>query len=343
VAAACGGAQSSDITSSDSGADGTASEGGSGSSGGGGDAMHGGEGSTPQDGGAPEGGVAPCPPPADPSKASLCLMLAPEDIAFTGDPRFDGKGWVGVQVFDSAFPDSPDGGSKPALATAVLPAGAPDAGTIDLSQGVPMVPFDGLPDTVYVRAIFIDNPAPTGAIAAGTWIAGYDLSNGIQNKLPLYAQTLTRGSGTSITLHLVALRELIVTMNRSVAPAGNGEGPATFAATPDQVPTASSKLFGLGNSACARVDGTNQAQVSGFVVGKGPYYVLGALDDFGLADGGGGIPPGSLVSLELAGGGYQIPAANLLTYPANAYRVSQTISLGLVVPGAPANDTVSCP
>ena len=41
--------------------------------------------------------------------------------------------------------------------------------------------------------------------------------------------------------------------------------------------------------------------------------------------------------------GLQIPAADQLTYAPTAYRVSQTISLDLVLPGAPATDGVSCP
>ncbi len=358
---ACGGAESSAIVGGDSGSDSTATEGGaagssssggssgagsssSGSSGSGGSTSSGGSGSSGSSSGGVEAGPPACAPPTDPSKAALCVTLAPETIAFTGDARFDGKGWLIAQVFDSQFPDYPDGGSKPALATTVLPAGAPDAGVLDLSQGIPVLRFDDLPDKVYARAIFVDDPAPpAGTIAAGTWLAGYDLTGGIQNQLPLAPQTLTPGSGTAVTLPLVALRELIVTMDRGVTPAGNGEGPATFAATPDQVPSSSSHILGIGQSACARVDGTNQAQVSGFVIGKGPYYVAGDLDDFGSGDGG-NLPPGSLVDLEANGaGGYRIPAADQLTYPANAYRVSQTITLGLVIPGAPATDTVSCP
>jgi hypothetical protein len=203
--------------------------------------------------------------------------------------------------------------------------------------------FDWLTSTVYARAVFVDDPAPAPQIGASTWLAGYDLSAGFQTQTPLVARTLPAGVGTSLSIDLVALREMIVTMNRSVTPAGNGEGPATALATPDQAPGSASPLFGLANNACARVDGTNTAQVPGFVIGTGPYFIAGVLDDFGLADSGVSLPPGALTSLQAADGGYVLPAANKMTYDPKAYRVSQTITLNVVIPGAPATDTVSCP
>ena len=142
---------------------------------------------------------------------------------------------------------------------------------------------------------------------------------------------------------MTALRELVVTMDRGVMPAGNGEGPATFIVTNTPTPGAGAPLFGVGQNPCARVDGTNEAVVSGFVFGDGPYYTAGILDDFGLADGGVSLPPGALTSLQVSNGGVQIPPADQLTYAPKAYRVSQTISLDVVLPNAPATDTVSCP
>jgi hypothetical protein len=267
--------------------------------------------------------------------------VVPEAIAFTADPAFDGKGYLVAQVFDTPLPDAPDGGEVPSLAAQTF--GEPDAGTVDLSQPLPAIRFDGLPATVYTRMVFVDGPTPTGSIGAGTWLAGYNLADGLGGQPPLVAQALTVGMGTSVTMTLSALRELVVTMTRTVAPAGNGEGPATFVATTDQVPASGSPLFGAGQSTCARVDGTNMAQVSGFVIGTGPYYVAGILDDFGLADGGIALPPGALVSLQQTNGTLQIPAADQLTYPPTAYRVTQTVALDLVLPGAPATDGVTCP
>jgi hypothetical protein len=336
--AACGGATSSSLTGVDSGgADGTTEAGLDGSSGGDVTSTDGGDG-----GMATETGT-PCAAPGDPTKSAMCLTIVPESITFTSDPKFDGKGWLVAQVFDTATPTLSDGGEVPALATMELPPGGQDAGSIDLSQPIQVLRFDGLPATVYTRVVFLDDPAPNPQIGASTWLAGFDFSKGLLNDTPLVAESLPTGAGTNVSLHMIALREMTITMNRTVTPAGNGEGPATVVATPDQVPTSTSALFGVGENACARVDGTNTAQVTGFVFGKGPYYIAGQLDDFGLGDGGVSLPPGALVSLDLIDGGYELPAADLMTYAPTAYRVSQTISLNLVVPGAPGTDTVSCP
>jgi len=341
---ACGGATASSITGSgnDSGAEGGGGDTGTGPDGtSGGDATQGGDASDA--GSSGETGPA-CAPPTDPTKSALCLTVIPEDIAFTSDPKFDGKGWLVAQVFDTSLPGLPDGGELPAIASLELPAGGPDAGpAVDLSQPVPVLRFDGLPATVYARAIFVDDPAPTPVVGASTWLAGYDLSKGLLNQTPLVAQSLPAGTGTSVSLHLAALREMSVTLDRTVTPAGNGEGPATVIATPDQAPSSNSSLFGLANNPCVRVDGTNTGLVTGFVIGKGPYYVIGVLDDFGTGDAGVSLPPGALVSVVPTDAGLQIPASDQMTYAANAYRVSQTIALDLVLPGAPKTDTVSCP
>ena len=335
--AACGGATASSLTGAGDG-------GPDGSSGSGLDGASGGDVTSGDDGGTSAETGTPCSPPSDPTQSALCLTVVPENIAFTSDPNFDGKGFLVAQVFDTATPDLPDGGELPALVTVELPAGGPDAGsTLNLSKPIPTMRFDGLPSTVYARAVFVDSTAPDPQVGAGTWLAGYDLSSGLLTVTPLVAQSLPQGAGTNVSLDLVALREMTITMTRTVTPAGNGEGPATVVATPDQVPTSTSTLFGLATSPCARVDGSNSAQLTGFVIGKGPYYVVGQLDDFGLGDGGVSLPPGALDSLELAGAGYEIPAADQMTYAPTAYQVSHTIALDMLVPGAPETDTVSCP
>ena len=337
--AACGGATSSSITGGDSGGADATTEAGPVDGASGGDVVI----DQSSDGGTEAETGTPCAPPGDTSKSAMCLTILPEDIAFTSDPKFDGKGWLVAQVFDTATPSLPDGGELPALATMELPPGGPDAGQIDLSQPIQVLRFDGLPSTVYTRVVFLDDPAPNPQIGASTWLAGFDFSKGLLTNTPLVSESLPQGAGTDVSLHLIALREMTVTLNRTVTPAGNGEGPATVVATPDQVPSSTSQLFGVGSNPCARVDGNNTAEVTGFVFGKGPYYIASQLDDFGLGDGGVSLPPGALVSLELVDGGYELPSADLMTYSPTAYRVSQTISLDLLVPGAPATDGVSCP
>jgi hypothetical protein len=343
VLSACGGATSSNLNGGDSG-----TEAGTGDSAAaqdgttGNDAAQGGDASDA--GTVGETGPA-CAPPTDPTKSAMCLTLQPEDITFTSDPKFDGKGWLIAQVFDTALPGLPDGGELPAIATMEVPAGGPDAGpAVDLSQPLAVLRFDGLPTTAYARAVFVDDPAPVATIEASTWLAGYDLSQGLVDQLPILAQSLPKGAGTSVSLNLMALRQMNVTLNRTVAPAGNAEGPATVVATTTQVPASDSPFFGIATSSCARVDGANTALTTGFVIGKGPYYVVGLLDDFGTADAGVSLAPGALTSLVVVdGGALQIPSADEMTYPSTAYQVSQTISLDLVIPGAPNKDNVSCP
>jgi hypothetical protein len=334
---ACGGATAGNLA----GGGDASTEGGPGGGGAGGPEA----GTTPTGdaGGPTTGNPPPCDPPSDPTKAALCIAVTPEAITFTSDPGFDGKGWLIAQLFATPLPDAPDGGEVPSLAAQT--EGAPDAGAVDLSQPVPVLRFDGLPApaTVYPRVLFEDDPNAGGSLGPGAWLGGYDLAAGLAAPAPLVAQTLTAGSSTSIAMQLSALRELVVTMTRSVPAAGNGEGPATFVATTGQDLANDLPLFGAGQSPCARVDGTNQAQVRGFVIGAGPYSVVGVLDDFGTGDGGAGLPPGALTSLQPANGTFVIPAADQLTYDPTAYRVAQTLALDAVLPGAPATDGVSCP
>jgi hypothetical protein len=88
--------------------------------------------------------------------------------------------------------------------------------------------------------------------------------------------------------------------------------------------------------------GATPATLTGFVIGRGPHYLTGTLDDF---DGGGVVPPGSLISIESAlDGGFTLPAANQLTYPPNAYQVTHAVSLNLAITPKPTPiDTVVCP
>ena len=299
----------------------------------------------PLDTGASDAGEA-CAPPIDPAKSAICLTLSPEAIAFMSDPALDGKGYLVAQAFGVAVPDLGDGGSVAALATVVLPGGdaGVDAGPVDLSHSLPVVRFDGLPQTAFVRAIFVDDPGPAAGLHAGDWLAGYDMSAGIYKGVPLAPQALTAGEGTAVTLNLVALRKMTITLGRTAALEGNGQGPATVLAASQQNLGAGAHLFGLGTAPCANVSGTLTADVAGFVFGQGPYFVTGVLDDFGASDGGAFFAAGSLSSLEVtADGGAQIPAANALSYAPTAYAVTKTIALGFVGPGDAGTDGVTCP
>lgn len=286
--------------------------------------------------------AAPCAPPTDRTKSSLCIHVSPEAIQFLANADFDGKGFMVIDVHDVANPDAPDGAPLPALETATLPSldAGPDAGEFDLSTPVPTIRFDGLPATVYPRVIFVDARGTTKP-QAGWWLGGYDLTNGLGQTALLKPITLTPGSGTTISIDLTALRRLHITLSRSTTPVGNAQGPATVVAVADQMPTSSTKIFGLAFNPCAKLNGTSVAEVNGLVLGKGPYYAFSQLDDY---DAGGFLKPGSLTSLVLVDGGLQNPTATQLNYAANAYVVSHTVDLVTTVPAPEAGtDTVVCP
>jgi len=162
--AACGGSTSS-IAPGDGGArDGISSADGPTGSEGGDAASTDSSASVDADGGSAVEAGPPCAAPTDPSKSALCLDVVPETIAFTSDPRFDGKGLMVAEVFDTNIPDLPDGGSVTPLAAVSLPG---DGGTLDLSQPIPPIRFDGLPTAVYARVLFTDNPQPNAQVGAG--------------------------------------------------------------------------------------------------------------------------------------------------------------------------------
>jgi hypothetical protein len=284
-----------------------------------------------------------CPPPSDPTKASLCISATPETIAFVpNDPNLDGKGILAIDVYSMATPDT-DGGASAPLASQLFPSQDAGAGAeFDLSTPIPMVRFEVAPGTVYPRVVFVDSRT-FNAVGAGWWLGNYDLSNGLVKNTPLQPVTLTAGAGTSVAISLTALRRFHVVLTRSATPTGNGQGPATVVAIPDSVPHAGTTVYGIATNPCAKLTGNLSAEANGFVFGKGPYYGVAVLDDFGI--GGGGLAPGSLTSLAFADGGVTSPPGTQLTYAPNAYLVTQTLDLDLALPKPPdaGVDPVSCP
>jgi hypothetical protein len=297
-----------------------------------------------QDGGTGPGegpSPTPCAAPSDPTKAALCITVAPEAIQFVAsNPDFDGKGLLVAEVFDTQFPNLADGGTAVPLQS-VEYSGAMN---IDLSQTLPVIRFDGLPvETVFPTIVFSDVATPTSDLQAGYWIGGYDLSNGILNSTPVKSVTLQQGSGTGVTIDLVALRGLTVNLTLGTTLTGNGQGPATIIATTTETPMNGSPLFGAGQSSCVSVAGNTPAAVTGFVIGKGPYYAAAVVAQFGPLDAGVSLPPGALTSLVEANSGIMIPPADMLSYPATAYMITGSLTLGFVVPGSPGSQTFTCP
>jgi hypothetical protein len=301
-----------------------------------------------QDGGTGPGegpSPTPCAAPSDPTKAALCITVAPEAIQFVAsNPDFDGKGLLVAEVFDTQFPNLADGGTAVPLQS-VEYSGAMN---IDLSQTLPVIRFDGLPvETVFPTIVFSDVATPTSDLQAGYLIGGYDLSNGILNSTPVKSVTLQQGSGTGVTIDLVALRGLTVNLTLGTTLTGNGQGPATIIATTTETPMNGSPLFGAGQSSCVSVAGNTPAAVTGFVIGKGPYYAAAVVAQFGPLDAGVSLPPGALTSLVEANSGIMIPPADMLSYPASypatAYMITGSLTLGFVVPGSPGSQTFTCP
>jgi len=307
--------------------------------------------------GAPEAAAdagPTCAPPSNPGQAALCVTLTPELIDFLADPAFDGKGVLVVQVFSRAHPDD-DAGDASLAGPLVFPAldgGAADAGAglVDLSQPIPQIRFDGLPaTTVYVRALFVDDPSTIGSgqIQAGWWIGGLDFKNGL-DKAPLRPLTLTAAQGTVDPLGLVAFRKLTtsVSLAPGVVPTGNGQGPITTVVVDTATPGAGDggvRLFGSGSLKCGNVSdsGPGDAAVVGFVVGPGPYWQAASLDDYGV---GTSFPPGALISLTVNdAGALVVPAADMLTYPAAAYQVASSVALKLALPWDGGSDMTTCP
>jgi hypothetical protein len=311
------------------------------------------QGGTGSDGGSTVDGTAvdatpppPCAPPTDPTKAALCIQVSHEKIDFVpNDPRLDGKGVVIAQVFAAPNPGYPDGGEMPALATATIPGldGGLDASAEwDLTTDIPVIRFDGLePGTAYPRVFFIDNQ--TQVLAAGWWVAGLDLSQGLKDGLPLGATTLVKGQGTVAAMKLTALRGLFIALDRTVDPAGDGQGVATVIAYDvNNPPAVGAKAFGIAQGCANLTQADGAAPIYGLLVGTGPYYLGASLDDYGVAEAG--SLAGALVSLTAGpDGGAVIPAENLVMYPPASYVVGKVIVLNTVLPKPSGADKSSCP
>ncbi len=290
------------------------------------------------DAGLPDAGA--CAPPADPSKAALCVKITPEAVHFlASDPHFDGKGILLVTVHSLPFPDGGDPSLAPAVVLPDLDGGA-DA-SLDLSQPVPEVRIDGLPPTtVYPQAVFVDDPSVgLKDPVPGWWLGGYDLTHGLQGA-PLEGVSLTAGASATVTMDLRALRALLIRVSASVPPAGNGQGPLSVLVLDSNVvgDDAGTRAWGFGTAACANVLADGGATAIGFFIGSGPYFTLPVLDDFGLGD---TFPAGAMTSLD-RDAGLTVPAANEFD-AGNAYVVTQTVQLNFVN-AAPdgAVDDASC-
>lgn len=285
----------------------------------------------------------PCAPPTDPTKAALCIDLIPETMKFEAASDFDGRGVLFVGAYGTAQPDNDAGGVAPLSSVSIPSAdGGVDGGAEADLRSLPEIRFDALDrDKVFVRAGFVDG-AVRAQPEAGWWFGGVDLSKGVKANLPIQGIDVKRGAGTRVAMPLTALRRLVVTVTRVVAPVGNAQGPLSIAVVDKDTVGASADLFGAATSDCANLSAPGASvKVPGFVVGKGPYFLLPVLDDYGV---GTPLPAGGLTSLDTSGATPKVPAANKVTFAADAYGVAHSVSLTTAVPRAAGPpDALTCP
>jgi hypothetical protein len=256
----------------------------------------------------------------------VCVTLVPESVTAEADPALDKKGVLAIQIFDTPNPPEKNA-SQVALAERIVPA---NPGTAEVAlEAIPMQRLVAtLPAVVYVRALFIDNPAlldPGTPFNWGAWVGGLNTNDGLEDKEPLLAVKLGVGEGNPVSLPLAALRKLTVTVHTTAKPVGDGQGPLV-AFVLNQNDPRNAPAFGLAQAACADVS-HGDVTLTGFVIGEGPYYVTGRLNDLGLKGDG---PPGTLAALVKNGSGFTIPQK--LPIAKGDYTPSATIDLSYVVP-----------
>jgi hypothetical protein len=233
-------------------------------------------------------------------------------------------------VFD--YPDPPDNASDYIAQQLIPDPNGGGVGAVAVTE-LPVIRFDDLPSRVYVKSIFLDNPALNG----GVWLGGYDLSNGFVTGLPLTAVDLTPGSASSVDQHLWATRLVRVSMKLAtgVTPDDDGIGPAGIGLYDSATPPSNAAAFGFGSAPCVDVSGGNTATVDAVVVGTGDFWISAAVNDFNQTDVWGA---GSIVSLS----GTQLPGANRI-HVSTQYRILQAVQLTTVLPtGAPPPQPYTC-
>ena len=314
---------------------------GPGSGEGGGGGGEGGSGGGEGGSGGSAGDLGDCAPPSDPSRAALCLTLEPESIQFETprETRLDGRGILAVQVFDTPTPDGPAAPKTSRRSSSYLIRRGTDGGVPvpfppdqALVTGLPAFRLDNLPPTAYVRAIFADNidtlrfNRPTW----GTWLGGYDLSAGPIDTPPIQTVEIPAGTGRSIRMPLVAVRRLRATLSlaSSVTPLDDGEGPAWALAVRTATPREDEPIHGGAIVPCARVGAGSSPTLEGMLVGSGTFYLAAGVDDYNL---GGTIPPGGLLSVNVNGSMFTLPAATRLDVAPNAYTVDATVPLNFLL------------
>jgi hypothetical protein len=316
------------VTGGAGGAAGTATGGSAGAAtGGSAGTVTGGSPGTGGSGGAPPG----CAAPTGPNETAICLTLDPEIMTFQDDPRLDGSGVLRVEMF--AIDDPPEEAEAIALYHAIFPSDAETGGEISLNAlPSPRIALPDVPSTVYFRVAFVDNPEvfTLGGFVPGTWVGGVDFSGGVAEDMKLSPVSVTPGAANEVTVGLSAVRGLLVTVDASATPVGDGEGPLAIMVTNSPDPAAQPSMFGIGINPCANVADMPFVQIVPMIGPPGTYYVTGALNDLG----GPWEPPGPgmlvAMDVDLQAGMASIP--HVLTLAQGDYTPTVSIDLSFAVP-----------
>jgi hypothetical protein len=355
ASAGTGGSSGSGGSAGTAGSGGSAGTAGSGGADGGDGAAgtSGAAGDSGTDGG--DGGLAPCPGPSTAGMGKICLYLNPEVITPQIATDLDGQGQLYVFLYRDAaatqfvtpipiiYPPPTDGG---------LP---PQTDVYDL----PMVPIDNIPSdltTIYIRAIFADNPAwrPQLGLSHGIFVGGVQLAQGLNTPPPLAAVAVTPGAGRNHTMFMTAMRKLTTQVYRypGIPAPGNGQGPLVVGLFKTDDARGAPAQGGF-RATCVNSNNyplpTSDAAppapgypVTAYFFGSGQFWVGAQIDDYGL---GQNPSSGALVSVVLNDAGVErLPPNQRIQVAEGQYSTTlPAIVLTGVVPDAPASDNVSCP
>ena len=308
------------------------------------------------DGGAPDanldGSKTPaCGAPADAGAAKLCLTWDPEPITATADPRLDLKGTLIVQAFDT---DDPSPTTVPLFNTMYPPLQGGQPQDADLAT-LPEIDVDGLPETVYLRVLFVDNKmwfANQATLTYGMFVGGFDLNFGVFPPPKLRPVTLTAGAGTSLSVNLTALREFTTKVSLmdglSLPSPLDGQGPISVGAFSNPAPSMLPVLGGVQIPCTDLTKGPVDAV--GFLystpdtkaaAGGDDFWLVGQLDDLNQ---GGLSKPGSIVSLGAGANHLLAPDTQKAHLADGQYSVTvDMVTLNVVISGYQGLAAYACP
>ncbi len=281
-----------------------------------------------------------CTPPANPNDAKACFVLSAEQVSLGTTSDLDGRGTLIVQVFDTEKPAS----TAQPLKEVTLP---PSSSSGELGvYSLPEIDIDGLPETVYVRILFVDNPAwfaKGSGFLYGMFVGGFNLNFGVLPPPPLRAVTLVKGQAKHVPETLTALRrfttEVVLDFDPGEGPvADDGKGPLNVGVFQTRTAINAPAVGGV-EFPCQDVT-RGPIPVTGYFygIGGGDFYFGSQLDDFNQQN----VPSaGGIVSLDLNDG--LLPASQKLTVAADQYSVSAPqIRLNAVIPGFQGLPPYSC-